>query len=581
FWRSRGVHSTYPSAVAALSMRYDATRASEIAVASTSGADIRAYLRNWDNDNEEWYDPVELTHSGNLRSSTGGSESYPMSQKAVTDALASKVDKEAGKGLSANDFTNALKTKLEGLEGTHWRGVFPSKAALESGVSNPVAGDYADVDAGVGHDAERYIWDANDNKWVVQASATSITAAQVKQMYESNPDTNAFTDAEKTKLAGIKAEANKTTVVQGTGSSTTSVMSQKAVTDALAAAGTDWKEDIATEEEARNPTIDDKVMTPKKVFKAIDRWSPERAWGAYVTRKWELSSVDINHDVSSVTWSPDLGLFVAVGGGSSVFTSYDGSNWVSRSGIPAVTWNSVTWSPELGLFVAVAYGTDIECVMTSPDGINWTARQAAEGNQWNSVTWSPELGLFVAVASSGTNRVMTSPDGINWTARHAAEGIQWHSVTWSPELGLFVAVASSGTNRVMTSPDGINWTARQAAEGNQWRSVTWSPELGLFVSVALSGTNRVMTSPDGINWTARQAAEGTDWHSVTWCPELGMIVAVALSGTNRVMTSPDGITWTARQAAGEGAWMSVTWSPELGMLVAVSDSGTNRVMHTL
>src|SRR5699024_12771577 len=102
FWRSRGVHSTYPSAVAALSMRYDATRASEIAVASTSGADIRAYLRNWDNDNEEWYDPVELTHSGNLRSSTGGSESFPMSQEAGTDALGSKVAEDAGEGASAN-----------------------------------------------------------------------------------------------------------------------------------------------------------------------------------------------------------------------------------------------------------------------------------------------------------------------------------------------------------------------------------------------------------------------------------------------------------------------------------------------
>lgn len=183
----------------------------------------------------DWQRIIDSSH---LASTTGSSTEVPMSQSAVTNALNTKVDKEAGKGLSTNDFTNSLKTKLEGLEGTHWRGVFPSKAALESGVSNPVAGDYADVDAGAGHDAERYIWDASDNKWVVQSSATSITAAQVKQMYESNPDTNAFTDAEKTKLAGIEAGANKTTVVQGTGNSTTSVMSQKAVTDALEEAGT-------------------------------------------------------------------------------------------------------------------------------------------------------------------------------------------------------------------------------------------------------------------------------------------------------------------------------------------------------
>lgn len=35
---------------------------------------------------------------------------------ALTAAIGGKVDKEEGKGLSANDFTDALKAKLEGLE---------------------------------------------------------------------------------------------------------------------------------------------------------------------------------------------------------------------------------------------------------------------------------------------------------------------------------------------------------------------------------------------------------------------------------------------------------------------------------
>lgn len=37
----------------------------------------------------------------------------PQSGKAVATALANKVDKVSGKGLSTNDFTNALKTRLE------------------------------------------------------------------------------------------------------------------------------------------------------------------------------------------------------------------------------------------------------------------------------------------------------------------------------------------------------------------------------------------------------------------------------------------------------------------------------------
>lgn len=83
-------------------------------------------------------------------------------------ALDSKVDKVAGMGLSSNDFTSELKDKLTGLEGTHWRGVFVSLAALQAGVTNPVAGDYADVDA-AGADVERYIWDATDSVWVVRS----------------------------------------------------------------------------------------------------------------------------------------------------------------------------------------------------------------------------------------------------------------------------------------------------------------------------------------------------------------------------------------------------------------------------
>jgi hypothetical protein len=126
--------------------------------------------------------------------------------------LDKKVDKVSGKVLSSNDFTDPEKTKLAGLENSHFRGVFVSLSALTGGVSSPLAGDYADVDEGTGTDAIRYIWDVTDSVWVSSGSGTSLTAAQVKTLYESNPDTNAFTDSEETKLGGIAdgATANAT-----------------------------------------------------------------------------------------------------------------------------------------------------------------------------------------------------------------------------------------------------------------------------------------------------------------------------------------------------------------------------------
>lgn len=130
----------------------------------------------------------------------------------LSAALDEKVDKVTGFGLSQENFTSAEKSKLAGIEGSHYRGLFSSFAALTSGVTSPVAGDYADVDDGVGSAVERYIWDVSDSEWVKQSGEVSpVTASQVKTLYESNPDTNAFTDSEKSKLTGIAAGATANT----------------------------------------------------------------------------------------------------------------------------------------------------------------------------------------------------------------------------------------------------------------------------------------------------------------------------------------------------------------------------------
>lgn len=131
---------------------------------------------------------------------------------ALTSALEGKVDKVAGKGLSSNDFTLAEKNKLAGLESSHFKGLHSSLTALQTAHPSGSAGDYADVDAGAGLDVVRYLWDVSDSKWVAQAaSGGSMTPAEVKAAYESNPDTNAFTDAEQSKLAGVAPGATANT----------------------------------------------------------------------------------------------------------------------------------------------------------------------------------------------------------------------------------------------------------------------------------------------------------------------------------------------------------------------------------
>ena len=108
---------------------------------------------------------------------------------------------------NTNAFTDAEKSKLAGLESSKYRGLFASQGALP--LTGNTAGSYADVDTGNGSDVARWIWDTGDAKWVAQgATGGTETAASIKTKYESNPDTNAFTDAEQAKLAGIIEAAN-------------------------------------------------------------------------------------------------------------------------------------------------------------------------------------------------------------------------------------------------------------------------------------------------------------------------------------------------------------------------------------
>ena len=293
-----------------------------------------------------------------------------------------------------------------------------------------------------------------------------------------------------------------------------------------------------------------------------------------------LDSTATTNVWTSVCWSPELSLFVAVGKSADVYgvmTSTDGTNWISRSVPAANEWNSVCWSSDLLLFVAVSGTGTADRVMTSSNGISWTLGVTTD-DTWSSVCWSPELSLFVAVAE--TDSVMTSPDGLTWTAIALELASGWKSVCWSAVLGIFVAV--SEWFNVMTSLDGSTWVLQSDVTNSGWASVCWSPELSLFVAVgSATEGNRVMTSPDGAVWTMQASADdSTSWSSVIWVAELALFVAVgsdALTNLSTViMTSANGLTWTSRFTMNR--YNSVCWSPDLLLLVAVSSYSLNQTV---
>lgn len=71
------------------------------------------------------------------------------------------------------------------------------------------------------------------NDYYNKSSIDSLLNGKVDKVTGKGLSTEDFTSSEKTKLSNIESEANKTIVVQTTGDSTTSVMSQNSVTTQL------------------------------------------------------------------------------------------------------------------------------------------------------------------------------------------------------------------------------------------------------------------------------------------------------------------------------------------------------------
>lgn len=125
----------------------------------------------------------------------------------VTNPLAMAISIDALE--DKNIMTDAQKNKLESLKTSNYLGTFlsPEEIPLEGSVS----GNYADVNSGLeGVKTERWIYDANSLIFVKAVTIPdSETPESIKQKYESNPNTNAFTDADKEKLTLIPTEGVK------------------------------------------------------------------------------------------------------------------------------------------------------------------------------------------------------------------------------------------------------------------------------------------------------------------------------------------------------------------------------------
>lgn len=183
--------------------------------------------------------------------------------EAIVAAIAGKVDKVEGKGLSTEDYTTAEKTKLAGIaEGANAYTLPTASASVLGGVKiganisvandGTISGDYSAATtsaAGLMSAADKTKLEG------IEAGATATTVDSALSSTSENPvqnkvintalagkvdtvtgkglSTNDYTDAEKTKLAGIEAGANNYALPVATSSTLGGVKQGANVTIAL------------------------------------------------------------------------------------------------------------------------------------------------------------------------------------------------------------------------------------------------------------------------------------------------------------------------------------------------------------
>ena len=137
----------------------------------------------------------------------------------------SQIDQQAGiigqrlRGLTvdlteyidASVMSTEERQKLASLESSKFLGTFLTSDDIP--LDKAVAGSYADVDAGPGETVSRWIYDADNGAFVkATGEVAGETSVSVKEKYESNPDTNAFTDNHKTTLEALQGLAPATSI---------------------------------------------------------------------------------------------------------------------------------------------------------------------------------------------------------------------------------------------------------------------------------------------------------------------------------------------------------------------------------
>jgi len=190
---------------------------------------------------------------------------------AEVNPTASEIKTSYESNSDTNAFTDAEKTKLAGISA----GAEVNAVDSVNAQTGAVVLDADDIDDTATTNKFTTASDISKLAGIEAGAEVNPTASEIKTSYESNADTNAFTDAEKTKLSGIEASADVTdaTNVAAAGA----LMSGTAVISDL--------NDVSS----TTPT-DGQVLT----YDTVNGWQPESPTGAVDSVNGQTGAVSLD-----------------------------------------------------------------------------------------------------------------------------------------------------------------------------------------------------------------------------------------------------------------------------------------------
>lgn len=138
---------------------------------STGGADLTGYMKEADYVGETANKTVNSAENA-FRALNDVDDNEITITYATKVELGTKVDKNGTDRL----ITQTEAAKLAGIN-EHWRGSYQTLTALKTAVPVANPGDEATIDAGVGTQAQKAIWDETDQDWYI-SSGTPVTVDQ-------------------------------------------------------------------------------------------------------------------------------------------------------------------------------------------------------------------------------------------------------------------------------------------------------------------------------------------------------------------------------------------------------------------